>query len=95
MRPTDELLAAQKDHFGHKQSSHENSPTVSFALLVLFSLGLVAVAYPLVAVGLLLVGVTGIVLLRRLVRYVARHRGSVRRATLPGLGTVEYRFTRS
>ena len=53
------------------------------------------VAYPQVAVGLLIGGVAVAALSLSLAAHVRRHRGTVRRVTLPGFGTVEYRFTRA
>nr|WP_094557063.1 MULTISPECIES: hypothetical protein [unclassified Halorubrum] len=66
---------------------------VSLAFLALVALPLVVASYPLASAGLL----AGVVALVALGRSLSRHvdRGTVRTISLPGLGTVEYRFTRS
>ncbi|WP_280586778.1 hypothetical protein [Halorubrum sp. Boch-26] len=66
---------------------------VSLAFLALIMLPLVAVSYPLASAGLLAGGVALVALGRSLARHLDR--GTVRKLSLPGLGTVEYRFTRS
>jgi len=66
---------------------------VSLAFLALIMLPLLIVSYPLVSAGLLAGGVAVVALGRSIARHVDR--GTVRKISLPGLGTVEYRFTRS
>ncbi|EMA59077.1 hypothetical protein C469_10621 [Halorubrum lipolyticum DSM 21995] len=65
----------------------------SFAFLALIAVGVLVAASPLVS----LVVLAGVVALGVLARSLARHvdRETVGRVSLPGLGTVEYRFTRS
>ena len=73
--------------------SPDGSVRASFAFLALIALAVIVAAYPLVSLGVL----AGVVALAVLARSLARHvdRESVGRVSLPGLGTVEYRFTRS
>lgn len=77
-----------------RDASPDASPAVSLAFLALVALPLLVVSYPIIVTGLL----TGVVAVAALSRSVAgrivRHHGRVRQFTLPGLGTVEYRFTR-
>ncbi|WP_123619693.1 hypothetical protein [Halorubrum sp. CSM-61] len=65
----------------------------SLAFLALIALGVLVAAYPLASLAAL----TGVVALAIFARSLARHvdRETVGRVSLPGLGTVEYRFTRS
>jgi hypothetical protein len=74
-------------------ASPAGSVRASFAFLALIALGVLVAAYPLVSLAVL----TGVVALAILARSLARHvdRETVGRVNLPGLGTVEYRFTRS
>ncbi|PAU82615.1 hypothetical protein CK500_13540 [Halorubrum salipaludis] len=73
--------------------SPDGSVRASFAFLALIGLAVFVAAFPLVSLALL----TGVVALAVLARSLARHvdREAVGRVSLPGLGTVEYRFTRS
>ncbi|WP_239638609.1 hypothetical protein [Halorubrum saccharovorum] len=74
-------------------ASPDGSVRASFAFLALVALGVLVAAYPLVSLGVL----TGVVALAILARSLSRHvdRETVGRVSIPGLGTVEYRFTRS
>lgn len=65
----------------------------SLVFLGLIVLGIVAASYPVASIVVL----TGVVALAILARSLARHVDSetVGRVSLPGLGTLEYRFTRS
>jgi len=65
----------------------------SFAFLAVIAFGVLVAAYPLVSLGVLAVGVALAVLARSLARHVDRE--AVGRVSLPGLGAVEYRFTRT
>ncbi len=66
---------------------------LSFFALTAFVL--FAVSYPVAAVvsTAAVIVVAGVV--RNLVRLTRRHRGSIRRIDIPGIGTVEYRVLRS
>jgi hypothetical protein len=66
---------------------------VSLAFLALIMLPLAVASYPLGAAGLLAGGVAAVALERSIARHADRD--VVRKISLPGLGTVEYRFTRS
>ncbi|AZQ15004.1 MULTISPECIES: hypothetical protein [Halorubrum] len=70
----------------------EGSLRGSVAFLALVAVAILAVSYPLAS----LVALAGLVALGILARSLARHvnREVVGHVTLPGLGTVEYRFTR-
>ncbi|WP_241662509.1 hypothetical protein [Halorubrum depositum] len=72
--------------------SPDGGLVVSLAFLALIALPLVVASFPLVSAGLLAGGVALVALGRSLARHVDR--GTVREISLPGLGTVEYRFTR-
>ncbi|MFW5917701.1 MAG: hypothetical protein ACOCRD_04755 [Halorubrum sp.] len=75
-------------------ASPDASPVVSLAFLALVALPLLVASYPVIVTGLL-VGVVAVAALSRsLAGRIGRHRGRVRQFRLPGLGTVEYRFTR-
>jgi len=88
-------MVAQNRSTGPDSPSPDGSSKGIVAFLALLTLPFLVAAYPLVAVGLL-VGIVAVVALSRsLAARVRRHRGAVRRVTLPGLGTVEYRFTRA
>ena len=65
----------------------------SLIFLGLIALGVLVASYPVVS----LVVLTGVVALAALARSLVRHVDSetVGHVSLPGLGTVEYRFTRS
>jgi len=95
MQSTDALVATQNGQSGHEPSPHKRSVAGSLGYLAILALGVLAVASPLAAAGLLFGSIALAILLWQLVRNVARHSGSVRHATIPGVGTVEYRFTRS
>jgi len=86
---------AQNRSTGPGSPSPDRSPEGFVAFVALLAFPFLVAAYPLVAIGLL-VGVVAVAALSRsLVAHVRRHRGAVRRVTLPGLGTVEYRLTRA
>lgn len=71
----------------------EGSLRGSVAFLALVAVAILAASYPVAS----LVALAGVVALGALVGSLARHlnREVVGHVTLPGLGTVEYRFTRS
>ncbi len=95
MQPTSIGSAAQHRSIGSGDQPPGSSPQGLAAFVALLTLPFLVVGYPLIAAGLLIAGVAVAVLSRSLVDHVRRHRGRVRRVTLPGLGTVEYRFTRA
>lgn len=95
MQPTDLGSTAQNRSIGHVTGPMHRSLKGSLAFAVLLALPFLVVAYPVAAVALVAGGVAFAALSRLLVDRVRRHRGSVRHITLPGLGTVEYRFTRT
>lgn len=71
----------------------EGSLLGSLAFLALIALLIVAASYPLASLVVFTVVVALALLARSLVRHINRE--VVGRVSLPGLGTVEYRFTRS
>ncbi|WP_241686119.1 hypothetical protein [Halorubrum amylolyticum] len=73
--------------------SLDGGARASLAFLAFLGLAVLVASYPLVSLGVL----TGVVALVALSRSIARHvdRETVGRVSLPGVGTVEYRFTRS
>lgn len=95
MQPTDIGSDAQHRSNGPDVPPTDRSAVGIAAFVTVLTLPFILAAYPLIAVGLLVGGVAVAVLSRTLVAHLRRHRGTVRRVTLPGLGTVEYRFTRA
>ena len=65
------------------------------AFFALAAFALFVVSYPVAAVAsaIAVVAVAGVA--RSLARFARRHRGSLRRIDVPGIGTVEYRVLRS
>jgi len=84
MQSTDALVATQNGQSGHEPSPHKRSVAGSLGYLAILALGVLAVASPLAAAGLLFGSIALAILLWQLVRNVARHSGSVRHATIPG-----------
>ncbi|WP_245851615.1 hypothetical protein [Halorubrum persicum] len=72
--------------------SPDGSVRVSFAFLAVVALGVLVAAYPLASLAVLTAVVALAAMARSFVRHVAPE--TVGRVSLPGLGTVEYRFTR-
>ncbi len=68
------------------------SPRTLLALFAVLYGSLFLAAYPTVAAAALAAGVVALWGTRRLRRRLDRRRGTL---TVPGLGTIEYRFTRS
>jgi len=67
-------------------------------LLVFFALtalALFVISYPVAAVVTAAAVIVVVGVLRNLARLARRHRGSLRRIDIPGIGTVEYRVLRS
>lgn len=95
MQPTDIGSAAHVRSIGDLAPSSGGSPLGSLVFVLLLALPFFVASYPLLSVALLTGGVAAAVLSRSFVRNLRRHHGAVRRITLPGLGTVEYRFTRT
>lgn len=95
MQPTTIGTTAQPRSIDDATSADTRSLTGTAGFLVLLTLPFIAVAYPLLAVGVFAGGVALAALSRIVAASVRRHRGAVRRITLPGLGTVEYRLTHS
>ncbi|MDZ5812193.1 hypothetical protein U4E84_12660 [Halorubrum sp. AD140] len=65
----------------------------SLAFLAFLALALVAASYPLLSAGALALAVALAISARSLARHVDPD--TVRRVSLPGIGTLEYRFTRT
>jgi hypothetical protein len=95
MHPTTIGSAADRHTSGSGVLSTGSSPKGTAAFIALFTLPLFIAEHPLAAVALLISGVAVAAISRSIADHVRRHRGSVRHLTLPGLGTVEYRFTRT
>lgn len=95
MQSTSIGSAAQHRSIGSDDPSAESSLFGLGGFVALLALPFLVVAYPLVTAALLIGGVAVAALSRSVVDHVRRHRGTVRRIILPGLGTVEYRFTRA
>ncbi|WP_418286795.1 hypothetical protein [Halorubrum sp. DTA46] len=95
MQPTDLRSAAQNRSIGHDAAPMKRSLKGSLAFAALLALPFLLAAYPVVAVALVAGGVALAVLSRSVADHVRRHGGSVRHVTLPGFGTLEYRFTRT
>ena len=74
-------------------ASPAGSVRASFAFLALVALVVLVAAYPLVSLAVLTGGVALAIVARSLARHVDRE--TVGRVSLPGLGTVEYRFTQN
>jgi|AntRauTorckE6833_2_1112554.scaffolds.fasta_scaffold02358_9 hypothetical protein len=92
MQPINDRYTARAVAAG-SDSPPDGGLIASLAFLALIMVPLLGASYPLVSAGLLAGGVAVVALGRSLVRHVDG--GSVRTVSLPGLGTVEYRFTRS
>lgn len=95
MQPTDIGSAAHVRSVGDIAPSSGGSSLGSLVFVLLLALPFFVASYPLLPVALLAGGVAVVVLSRTLARNLRQHHGAVRRLTLPGLGTVEYRFTRT
>lgn len=94
MKPTGLRSAVQDPSIEHETAPRNRSVTGSFAFAALLAVPFFVAAYPVVAVALVTGGLVLAALSWSIGRRVRRHRGSIRHLTLPGFGTVEYRFTR-
>lgn len=95
MQPTDVGSAAHVRSVGDTAPSSGTSPLGTLAFVLLLAIPFVVASYPLASITLLTGGIAAAVLSRSIARNLRRHGGAVRHLTLPGLGTVEYRFTRT
>lgn len=95
MQPTDIGSTAHVRSVGDVAPSSGTSPFGALAFVLLLTIPFFVAAYPLASIALLTGGVAAVVLSRSIARNLRQHGGAVRHLTLPGLGTVEYRFTRT
>ncbi|MFC6754464.1 hypothetical protein [Halorubrum tibetense] len=94
----DPLLANSTDRSPLPSGSPPSIGGTILTLLAFFALAAVAlfvVTYPVASVVLLATAVVLAGVARNLAQLARRHRGSLRRIDVPGIGTVEYRVVRS
>jgi len=91
------LLANSSD----RPSPPRSPPSVGGSILTLLAFfalaafALFVVSYPVAAVASAVAAVVVAAVARGVAALVRRHRGSLRRIDIPGIGTVEYRVRRS
>lgn len=94
MQPRGFRSAVQNRPIEHETAPRNRSITGSLAFAALLAVPFFIAAYPVAAVALVAGGLALAALSWSIGRRVRRHRGAIRHLTLPGFGTVEYRFTR-